>query len=126
MTAAPTRRLRREQRLRTAADFARLRDDGLRLNCGPFFLQFRLASAESAAAPKLGVIASRKVGNAVVRNLAKRRLRALFQQHQSLLPLGSELVLIARDRLPGTDFSELEERFRRALRRIERTLAEDS
>ena len=50
--------------------------------------------------PRVGFTASRKVGNAVVRNRAKRRLRAAAA---AVLPLsgraGNDYVLVAR---PGT------------------------
>ena len=43
--------------------------------------------------------ASRKVGNAVVRNGVKRRIRTAFRLHRGLLPRGSDVVVIAR---PGS------------------------
>lgn len=45
---------------------------------------------------RFGFTASRKVGGAVVRNRAKRRLRALAQSALPELPGGHDLVLIAR------------------------------
>jgi ribonuclease P protein component len=53
--------------------------------------------AASAGAVRVGFTASRKIGNAVARNRAKRRLRAAASQ---LLPLlgrgGHDYVLVAR------------------------------
>jgi ribonuclease P protein component len=42
------------------------------------------------------VTASRKVGDAVVRNRVKRRIREAFRAQRGLLPPGSDLVVIAR------------------------------
>jgi ribonuclease P protein component len=39
---------------------------------------------------------SRKVGNAVIRNLVKRRLRAWFRSARVRLPQGMDWVVIAR------------------------------
>jgi ribonuclease P protein component len=51
--------------------------------------------------PRLGVTASRKVGNAVVRNGIKRRIRSAFRTHRALLPRGSDVVVIARNGAAG-------------------------
>jgi ribonuclease P protein component len=50
------------------------------------------------ASARLGVVASKKVGNAVERARAKRRLRELFRRHRPLLPPGfaPDIVLVAR------------------------------
>ena len=66
-----------------------------------------------------GTPASRKVGNAVVRNRAKRRLRAAAA---SVLPAlgqpGSDYVLIARAGTADRPFAELVADLEAALRRI--------
>ena len=50
--------------------------------------------ADGGARPALTVVASRAVGGAVVRNRAKRRLRAAVRQAR--LPAGTDLVIDAR------------------------------
>ncbi|MGE3164185.1 MAG: ribonuclease P protein component [Planctomycetota bacterium] len=44
--------------------------------------------------PRLGLAVSRRVGNAVVRNRVKRRLRELFRRHRAALPGSVDLVVI--------------------------------
>ena len=65
---------------------------------------------------RYGVTATKRIGNAVVRNRAKRRLRALARD---LLPRlarpGHDYVLIARDRTVERPFDKLREDARRAL-----------
>jgi ribonuclease P protein component len=57
----------------------------------------RSTDAAGSAAPRnrLGLTVSRKVGNAVVRNQIKRRIREWFRRHRNEFPKG-DLVVIAR------------------------------
>jgi ribonuclease P protein component len=45
---------------------------------------------------RLGVVSSRKVGNAVRRNRARRRLREIFRRHRHRLRGPVDVVLVAR------------------------------
>ena len=49
--------------------------------------------------PRLGVVASRKVGPSVSRNRAKRLVREAFRLHPDVFPRGLDVVIIVR---PGT------------------------
>jgi len=113
-------RLRAGQRLRRTHEFRAAREQGRRIDCGVFVLNWRLRSEETPAGPaRLGVVASKaSVGGAVDRNRAKRRLRALFRRHQAIIPAGSDLVLTARAALLGMEFSEIEQRFLHACRKL--------
>lgn len=51
---------------------------------------------DSEEAPRLGLSVSRKVGGAVERNHVKRLLREAFRSESSLLPAGSDVVVVAR------------------------------
>gem|GEM_PF-164373 len=69
-------------------------------------------SRQSKPLRRLGVVASRAaVGNAVQRNRAKRRLRALFRLHQQTLPPSGDLLLVARRLLNRLPWAVLETRF---------------
>ena len=61
------------------------------------------------------MIAGRKVGGAVARNRAKRRLRACAQR--TSLPRGVDLVLVARATTPSVPFDELCDDLERSLTR---------
>ncbi len=65
-------------------------------------------ATRSATQVRIGFTASRKIGNAVARNLAKRRLRAAARQ---TLPLcarpGHDYVLVARASILTRDFQAL-------------------
>ena len=67
---------------------------------------------------RVGFVASKKIGNAVKRARAKRRLRALFLKMIPRLK-GGEYVLVAKPPVLETPFGELEKAFARAIKRLE-------
>lgn len=67
----------------------------------------------------LGFTASKKVGNAVARNRAKRRLRAIASEVLADRPQQAvDLVLIARQETLLRDYAELKTDFERAANRL--------
>lgn len=113
-----------EQHLRRQADIREVREQGRRIDLRAFTVWWKLrdlelATSATASAPRVCVIASTKaVGNAVLRNRAKRRLREVFRHQQQHLPSACDLLLIAR--LPTTTWPlpELERKFAEACRQI--------
>ena len=105
------------QRIRKAQDFQIARTHGQVVHCRAFLLQLRLCSGTQTDV-RFGVIASRRVGNAVKRNLGKRRMRALFMRCQTQLPLNSDCVVILRSNFTQYSFVELEQQFSSALSRL--------
>ncbi|MDQ8194956.1 ribonuclease P protein component [Coraliomargarita sp. SDUM461004] len=99
-------------RLRKPREFQGVRSLGHRIHCGPFIFQCHVG--ERAVAPRLGIIASRRVGNAVKRNYGKRLFRELFRQHADALPQGSELVVVLRHHFDRYSYDDLEQRLLRA------------
>jgi ribonuclease P protein component len=110
-------RYARQQHLRSAADFQPIRASGSRWECGFFYALFLNRPGRIPPLRRLGVIASRRVGNAVARNRAKRRLRALFRLHQGSLPPSCDIILIARSAIHNAPFGDLERRFEGAVKR---------
>jgi ribonuclease P protein component len=111
-------------RLKRRADFVRVTAKGRRAVRPGFILQAapRSAEAERGEAVRIGFTASRKVGNAVVRNRAKRRLRALATE--VLVGRGRpgiDYVLIARAATGDRPYAELVSDLEGALRQVERT-----
>ena len=60
---------------------------------------------EDSASPRATVVAGKRVGSAVHRNRAKRRLRAAIRQ--AGVPVGRDVVLVAKPGAEGVDFDEL-------------------
>lgn len=112
-------RYRHRQHLRSKADFQGIRASGRGRECGFFYVRVReRPPCEDAPVRRLGVIASRRVGNAVRRNRAKRLLRELFRLHQEALPPSCDVLLIARSRLREASFRDLEDRYLKALQSL--------
>lgn len=112
-------------RLRSRAEFTSVQNQGRRV--ATRFLTL-LAMPNTLDHDRLGIIASRRFGNAVARNRAKRVLREIFRRqepdtvaHRRLRPL--DLVVIPRRDFIGTPFDLIEQDFRTALGRIDRARA---
>jgi ribonuclease P protein component len=73
--------------------------------------------ANSLAHARLGVTASKKIGNAVTRNRFKRFVRETFRNNRLLLP-AVDLNVIARSEAAAMDFHGLEQELLKAFRRI--------
>lgn len=107
--------LPRKRRLKQPRDFARTRSQGRRLSCG--CLIFNWCRAAKASNPRLGVITSKKVGGAVVRNRARRLLREAYRRHQALVAEPMDIVLVAKSQMAGLPYGAVERDFLTALKR---------
>ena len=67
---------------------------------------------------RLGVTVSTKLGCAVVRNSARRRLRELYRLAQPRMKQGYDLVLVARSRAADAPYQKLSAAFDRALSQL--------
>jgi ribonuclease P protein component len=85
----------RADRLRKAGEFIQLQRRGARYQSGHFVL-YGLGGAKDEPS-RLGITVSRRVGNAVVRNRLKRRVRECYRlKLRAMLPAGVAMVVIAR------------------------------
>lgn len=83
----------RLQRIRKRADFERAYDSGRKIVRQPFVLFARPNRQEGG---RLGVTATRKIGNAVIRNRARRLVREAYRKIRPMLPEGYDLVVVVR------------------------------
>jgi len=87
--------LRHATHVRKRAEFQRIQSSGVRVNTERFVL-ILAAQTESFGAARLGITASRRIGGAIVRNRAKRLVRAAFRALHELCPAGIDLVVVVR------------------------------
>ena len=105
--------LSRERRLKQGRDFARIKAEGKRVVKGCLIANWLVLPG--AANSRLGVVTSRRVGQAVARTRARRLLRESFRLHQREFALPVELVLVARPSIAGKSFAEVEKDFLTAM-----------
>ncbi|MCX2683097.1 ribonuclease P protein component [Campylobacter sp. MIT 21-1685] len=94
-------------------EFSFVYKKGKKWHCEGFIL-FYLKSDEK----KMAVVASKKIGKAVIRNRSKRVLRALFFNVQTELENG-KYIFIAKNELLKLSFLSLEKKLKWGLRKLE-------
>lgn len=102
-------------RLRSTADFERVRRDG-RSYAHPLLVLIASRGADPASV-RLGFAAGRSVGAAVRRNRAKRLLRAAARALAPRFQPGWDLVLIARAPIGGCKMPEVRDALAQLLRK---------
>ncbi len=102
MTAAadqPRFRFPAARRLKLTQEFARVRSEGRTVRGS--LLMLGVLRVEEEPAFRVGLVTSRRVGGAVVRNRLRRRLREIVRQDQHALCAGFWLVIVARPAAGG-------------------------
>ncbi len=101
-------------RLKRRAEFLRVASKGKKAPSSGVVLQALPRDDQGPA--RLGFTVTKKVGNAVIRNRTRRRLREAARAVLKTTDVrGVDLVLIGRDSTRGRRFTLLIEDFRRAL-----------
>jgi ribonuclease P protein component len=115
--------LPRSVRLRTPREFQVVQTGGRSFDLGP--LIFRVARSAEGADARLGLAISRKVGNSVVRNHVKRRVRECFRRRQLSLT-GCQLVVTGRPAAAQLETGDVDKLFEQFLQRLGRLPRPDS
>jgi ribonuclease P protein component len=104
----------RAKRLLKRADFERVRREGS-------FVRGNLLSIgclkSDGGQLRAGFVTSRRIGNAVVRNRVRRRLREIFRRHQERIYPSHDLVTVANPAGAKATFAQLEHEWLRLAKR---------
>lgn len=102
----------RSERIRRRVEYQRIYDQGTKVH-GRSFTLFQLPNGLPQG--RLGIAATRKLGNAVTRNRAKRMVREIFRRNK--VAPGVDIVIVPRRELLSTSLVALEREFRSSLER---------
>ena len=87
----------------------RVRESGRRVTAGTVVVNWlEPASCPPGTGALLGVITTKALGGAVIRNLARRRMREAFRRLRSSMATPSWVVLIARQSMRDADAARVE------------------
>lgn len=102
----------RDRRIRKRAEFLRVQSQGQRASTPHFTL---LVAPSALPGPsRLGIVVTKKIGNAVARNRVKRVCRECFRQWPEFVPEGIDLVVIAKEGAPELGLAAVREEWERA------------
>src|SRR5277367_4233495 len=108
-------RFPKSARLSRASEFQRMRRDGQSFH-GKFIVLSVLKNLPSPEV-RVGLITSRRVGGAVVRNRVRRRLREIVRATQPEIVAGTWLTLVARQAAARATFQNLAVEWRQLAQR---------
>lgn len=101
----------RDRRIRKRGDFLRVQSQGQRASTAHFTL---LVALGVDGPSRLGIVVTKKVGNAVARNRVKRVCRECFRLWPDFVPGGIDLVVIAKDGAPELGLAAVRAEWARA------------
>jgi ribonuclease P protein component len=110
-----------ERRIRKRAEYLHVQNEGYRFSL-PSFIVLMCARADDGPA-RLGITVTRKFGNAVARNRARRLLREAFRLSAGSVPPGIDLVFIPKRAASITGLSAVLEEWRGVASNLERQAA---
>ena len=97
--------MKRDQRLRTPAEFRRVRELAPRGWPHPLLVLYVVPN--EIGYTRVGITVSGRVGKAVVRNRVRRRLREMLRARLDRLPVDSDIVVTARPSSATASWAEL-------------------
>jgi ribonuclease P protein component len=110
----PSHPFTKTQRVRRRGEFQHIFDIGYRISTRYFTL---LLAPGTTSTPRLGIVASKKLGDAVRRNRAKRLIREVFRHIDRSPGAAVDVVVIPRREVFNAIYTDLEREFRAAWRR---------
>lgn len=102
-------------RLKRPKDFRRTYQKG-KFCANPYLVLYYVKNGQDGL--RIGFSVSKKVGQAVVRNRVKRRLREICRLHEEIFPKGYDFVFVARAQSKEADYHLIEKNLLNLVGRI--------
>ncbi|MDR1941805.1 MAG: ribonuclease P protein component [Endomicrobium sp.] len=94
-----------KEKLHEQTDFNKVFKNGLKLENK--IVKVLVYKKTQKTLRRLGLVTSKKVGSAVQRNTAKRRLREIFRTNKHLLEPGIDIIFISKPLTASSDYNSL-------------------
>ena len=115
MNPVPKLQFARERRLTLSSEFARVKATG-KTERGPLLILGVLETNDQSPC-RAGFVTSKRIGEAVIRNRVRRRLREIVRRHQHEIRVGIWLVCVARPPAAKATYARLEDEWLRLAKR---------
>lgn len=102
--------------IKSSLEISRLFKEGKRINTPEIILIASKVNDQHGQPGRVAFIAGKKLGNAVWRNRAKRRMRALCQEVGGPFP-SFDVIFLAKNKVNDVAFSELKQHMLHALKK---------
>jgi ribonuclease P protein component len=109
--------MQKENRLALRKDFQRVYRFGRSVANHQFVLYQNIRRANDPL--RLGISVSKKVGNAVVRNRIRRRIKEIVRLKKDLLKIGLDIILIVRKPTAEMDYHQMEKSLNHIFRKAD-------
>ena len=106
--------LDKKRRINRGKEYGYLYKNGRRIT-GKYIIVF--IKENNLAHNRFGIVTSKKIGNAVIRNRAKRQLREVIRKNLQLIRPGYNMVVIARFNIKEVIFDLIEKDYLRIMKK---------
>ena len=103
----------KQSRIRKSYEFQIVQKNGKKWKSKDF-----LFLKNTSECPRVGLVVSKKVGNAVIRNRIKRLLREASRQHLQVLDVNIDIAIIAFNSASERSYFEVEQQILKAFKKI--------
>jgi ribonuclease P protein component len=109
-------RFPKSARLKNSSDFRKVREKGK--SAQTRLLRIGVFRIDESSPPRIGIVTSKRVGGAVVRNRTRRRLREISRAQLPLIAPGLLVVIVAKSSAAEAPFADLKAEWLLLARRL--------
>jgi ribonuclease P protein component len=107
--------LDKKRRINRGKEYGFLYKNGRKIN-GRYIIVF--IKENNLEHNRFGIVTSKKIGNAVIRNRAKRKIREVIRKNLQIIRPGYNIVVIARFNIKEVIFDLIEKDYLRIMKKV--------